>query len=347
MRKLARNSLFGGFIGLLSLVAAANADEPTDTVRIAGAVYLGDIPTAVAEKFGTFKSRGIQAKVVYSASGKQSLAKLRSGEADFALMALTPFVLDRLADTDPDGPDDPVILASLVHSGELTQLLVRDDAGINRPADLGGKRVAVQCGTNTEFALWLFMQFHNIEARSIRKVCIDFGQTARALREGSVHAAVLPDPWTFEASAADSAEDALAMEEFDLRQIYTGTWVIVTSRHLVDEHLAQSSNVLAAYLDAIDLIEHQPDKALEAYNGREFVPHPVTREQWEALDFDVTLTWALISALRQQFEWARITGAENGDSPMEILSLIDPRPLYQLQPHRVDIPTRSPNGPAQ
>ncbi|MEE4303296.1 MAG: ABC transporter substrate-binding protein [Wenzhouxiangella sp.] len=345
MINLARIGLIAGISGLLSLPSAVRADEAAAIARIAGAVYLGDIPTAVADKFSIFQSNGVQAVVEYSESGQRSLARLRSGDVDFALMALTPFVLDRLADPDPGQPEDPIILASLVHSGELTRLFYRDDAGIDGPADLVGKRIAVQCGTNTDFALWLFLQFHGVDPGSVRRQCVDFGRTAQVLKTGRVDAAVLPDPWSFDADRSEAG--ASAVSTFDLRRIYTGSWVLVTTRHVVEGHLTRASRILAAYLDAIDLTENSPDQALEAYNARPFVPAPVSREQWEALDFDVTLTWALISAIRQQLDWARSTGAEGSDQLVAVLDLIDPRPLRQLQPHRVDIPVRLNEAPAR
>jgi len=333
--------------GLQLLSTPSMSDEPVDIVRIAGAMYLGDIPTAVADHLGAFEKRGIQASVEYNPSGQQSLARLRAGEADFALMALTPFVLDHLADPTPGQPDDPVILASLVHSTELTQLLVRADAGVDKPADLAGKRVAVQCGTNTDFALWLFAQHHGLEPASIHKVCMPFGETPRALGAGKVDAAILPDPWTFEASLNDSEASSATLREFELSRIYTGTWVLVTSRHLADQNRALSSHVLGAYLDAIKAIERRPDEALEIYNRRENLPFPVTRQQWQMLDHELGLTWALLSGLRQQIRWARATGVMNEQGPVEILEMIDPRPLDKLQSNRVDIPHPTLEPPAQ
>jgi len=333
--------------GLQAVSIPSTADEPADIVRIAGAMYLGDIPTAVADYLGSFEKRAIQASVEYNPSGQQSLARLRANEADFALMALTPFVLDQLTDPTPGQPDDPVILASLVHSGELTQLLVRADAGVDNPADLAGKRVAVQCGTNTDFALWLFTHYHGLDPASIRKVCLPFGETPRALGAGEVDAAILPDPWTFQAGIQQSDANSPALREFDLRRIYTASWVVVTTRHYADQHRALSSRVLGAYLDAIKAIERRPDEALDFYNRRENLPFRVTRQQWQMLDHDLGLTWALLSALRQQIRWARATGVTNRQSPVEILALIDPRPLNDLEPNRVDIPHAALEPPEQ
>lgn len=326
-------------LGWQSVSAPAYADDPKESVRIAGARYLGDVPTAVADALGLFAEHGIRAEIQYNASGQSSLAQLRSGEADFALTALTPVVLDRLADHKPREPGDPVILASLSHSSQLTKLLVRTDVEVDQPSDLAGKRVAVQCGTNADFAWSLFQQYHGLDASSVQKVCMAFDKTPEALQAGRVDAAVLPAPWSYEASANLQAHDGSELREFDLSSIYTGAWVILTSRRFLDEHLELSSRVLSAYRDAIEIIERKPDEALTAYNKKGNHHYKVQGWEWEALDYDINLTWVLLSGIRQQLHWAWRSEPTRQKEEVHILELIDSRSLYRIQPNAVHIPT--------
>src|SRR6056297_332127 len=121
-----RCGLNSALILTLSLLLASDAGAESDSqraVRIAGAAYIGDLPTYVAAELGFFARHGLASAVEYSDSGKHNMALLRAGDVDFALMALTPFVLDRLTDPTPGQPDHPVILASLLQSHELTALM--------------------------------------------------------------------------------------------------------------------------------------------------------------------------------------------------------------------------------
>ncbi len=131
----------------LSFTAATSADE----VRITGADYLGDLPTRVADHNNLFAAEGIDAVVAYSASGRDNLRALRAGETDFALMALTPLAIDLVMDPDPWGTDDPVILASVVHSTRLNHVVALGNGGPRKPADLVDGRIGLMRGTNAEF----------------------------------------------------------------------------------------------------------------------------------------------------------------------------------------------------
>jgi len=320
-------------IAVMSLVLAgttvAEANSKRD-VRIAGAIYAGDLPTYVADERGFFAGHGLEATVQYSDSGKRSMALLRSGDVDFALMALTPFVLDRAADPDPGQPDDPVILASLLQSHELTAVMVSHASGIESPADLAGRRVRVGRGSSSEFVLWLFEQFHGIDGTSVERVSIAFPDLPDAFTSGRVDAAVLVEPWA-------SRLDAQA-NRFDISGLYAGRWILVTTRRHVLEHPDLNRNMVKAYRQAIEFIERAPDDAISIYiQSIETADSPFDL-RWEALDFDICLDWALVASLREQFLWARDTGTDNTDNPIHVLGLIEPGPLNDVWPAAVRIP---------
>lgn len=311
--------------------------EAQRAVRIAGAVYLGDLPTVVADQRGFFAAYGLEAEVEFSDSGKRNMARLRAGEVDFALMTLTPFVLDRLADPDPHQPDDPVILANLLHSSELTQILVYSDAGVERPADLDGLRVAFERGTNTEFVWWLFEQFHGIDRASIRPVSIPFSATPEALLSGRLDAAVLPEPWASRVEAQVRRSGKRPLRRFDARNLYSGKWVIVTTRRHVREHRQECRDVLAAYHRAMEFIERKPAVAIAIYQNRAESADHVLARHWDALDYGINLDWTLIAGLQEQFRWARQVGYHNAGGPVRVLDLIEAGPLHEVWPEAVHL----------
>lgn len=321
----------------LYLRTGLHAQQPMDAVRIASAVYLGDVPTIVAEERGLFAEQGIQAEVTHHASGVLSMAKLRAGEADFALMALTPMVLDRLADDDSGGPDDPVILASLVHSMGLLQIVTTSDSGIRQPADVRGRRIAVDRGTNSEFVWWLYEQYHGIDRSSIELVDLSFAEMSDALTAGRIDAAVLVEP---RVSMLDARlkETSVATAVPHGHDLYAGKWVLVTSRRIAQDRRVLCRKLLVAYREAIQFVDRQPNESIALFHRRMGLAEGLLGENWSALDYDLTLDWGLIASLQEQFVWARAVGYDNGGGPLRVLDLIDAGPLRDLRPDAVSIP---------
>jgi len=320
----------------------AVATDSTQPVRIAGVIYLGDLPTVIADHENLFRQHGLDATVGFNHSGRDNLRRLRAGETDFALMALTPIVLDRLADATPGGPDDPVILASLVHSTRLNAVVARSAAGIETPQDLAGRRIALRKGTNAEFVWWLFAHFHGLAPDAVRLVDRPVQAVVDALGDGEVDAAVLWEPWLSRLLASSEEE----LRVFGGSNIYTAKWVLVTTRRSADEHPARARAVLAAYRDAIERIERDPEAAIRTYARRADVDEAILRKNWQALDHELNLQWSVVATLQQQLDWAERSGRHIRAGPVAVLDLIESAPLRAVDPTRVGVPpTATPPEP--
>ncbi|MDX1608737.1 MAG: ABC transporter substrate-binding protein [Halofilum sp. (in: g-proteobacteria)] len=335
-----------GLAVALTLAVGAARAEPERQVRIAGSLYLGDLPTVLADQRGFFAAQRLRAAVEYNLSGKRSLARLRAGETDFALMAPTPVVLDRLADPDPGGPDDPVILASLAHSTELTQIVALGGAGIERPADLRGRRIAINRGTSTEFVWWLFEQYHDIDRLSVELVSMTFPEMPDALIAGRVDAVVLLEPWLARLGDRLDRVAGPPLRRFHVEDLYTGKWILVTTPRIARERRGLCIDVLTAYRQAIEFIESAPAEAITAYNDWAQPAERIRVDPRQTLDYDLNLDWALIAVLQQQFQWARSVGYENVGGPVHVLELVEPGPLHDFRPGAVGIPVDPARGGA-
>jgi len=149
--------------------------------QLRGVDYAGDLPTLVADKAGLLGALGIS--VSYGNSGKNNLKALRAGEIDFALMAMTPFVIDRLADPTPNDPADPVILANLTHATPINHLVHLGN--ITDPDQLKGSRVGLPRGTNAEYLLWIILNARKIDVNDVTIVDLPMSSLARIIHEAS------------------------------------------------------------------------------------------------------------------------------------------------------------------
>lgn len=338
-----QHRLVAGAGTVILLVASASlelhaADSP---VRVGGATYLGDAPTVVAHQRGLFTANGVEAEIDYAVSGKRNLERLRAGEIDFALMALTPLVLDRLNDPTPGGDDDPVILASVMHATHLNEVLVLADGRIDEPADLEGRVVGLSRNTSAEFAWWLFTRYHNLDPDAIEVVDRPADELADALTSGAVDAAILWSPWEarLESRGGRKLHGLAGME------VYSAKWVLVTRRGVCHDASALCRAVLSVYRDAIAFIEQHPDQAMRLYAEHAGVDPHYLGASWEPLIYDLNLDWNVVTTLQQQFEWAR-RGTAMRNASGGILPLLAPGPLRELLPGSVSIPDPG-EGPAR
>lgn len=322
-------------VACLSLLLAPPAGAARET-RIAGVVYLGDLPTVVAEHEALFARHGVDARIAFNLSGRDNLGRLRAGRTDFALMALTPFVLDLLADDTPNQPDDPIIVANLVHSTALNHVVSVADRGIRTPADLAGRRIGLARGTSSEFVWWLFAHFHGLDPAATEVVDRPVANIPEALASGDIDAAVVWEPWL--SHLQERLQRDLML--FPGADIYTGKWVLVTTRRLAAAEPGLVRDVLAGYGDAIDFIEAEPEHAIEEYARRADTSTGLLREQWQELDHDLNLDWSLLTAIRQQLDWARSSGYPAAGGEPHVLDCIDSGPLRALRPAAVGIPRK-------
>ncbi|WP_296807472.1 NrtA/SsuA/CpmA family ABC transporter substrate-binding protein [Thiocapsa sp.] len=301
---------------------------------MAGVDYLADLPTVIARHEGLFARHGLDVDVEFNASGRRNLERLRAGEADFALMALTPIVLDRLADPSPGEADDPVILASLVHSIRLNHVVAPVSGPVERPADLRGRRIGLHKGTNAEFVWWLFAHFHGFDPAAVELVDYPVARIPDALREGEVDAAVIWEPWLSRLREPGGEE----FRSFPGGNIYAAKWVLVTTRANAREQPGRSRAVLAAYRDAIASINRDPEAAITVYARHADIPGDILRRNWPALDYALNLQWSVLATLQQQIDWALRAGHGHATDTIAVLDLIDATALRALDPSVVGIP---------
>ncbi len=324
----------------MAVSAGAALSEP---VKLRGVQYIGDLPTLIADGQGFFETSGQDIEVSYGKSGKANLAALRKGEIDYGLMAMTPFVLDRMRDPSPGGVGDPVILANLTHGAPNIRIIARQDplmpAGPG-PRSLEGRRIGLPKGTNAEYLWSLFAAFHGIDVQSIDLVDLGPEQIVEAFNAGEIGAAIVWEPWDHSATLVNDRN--LTTHDDALFNFYASRWILV-ARRSDPARTRRHRDVLGAYVAAVDWIQGHPGPA-----ARHF------RDAWEIGDsaapgallgsaiFNVTLDWSLFASYRQQLEWARWAGYPVHGGTGSFLSAIETAPLRSVSPASVLLPRLSP-----
>ncbi len=184
-----------------------------------------------------FAEEGMLAELRYKATGRQLVDALVSGEVDMALgVSEVPVVFESLK-------GQPLtILAALGGDDTSIKVVARKSAGITRPEDLAGKRIATQENSTGHFFLHVFLNFSGLSKEDVILSFVKASELPRALEEGRIDAFSMNEASLFRAKNFLS-EDAIV---FELPHVYFSYELMVTKPSYVHTHPEEIRKVFRA-----------------------------------------------------------------------------------------------------
>src|SRR6056297_157563 len=129
----------------------------------------------IAASQGFFAAERLDVEIIETATGKEALQRVMSGEADLASTAETPVVHAVV-----NGEHLAVLATTATTRGAL-EIVARSDRGIREASDLAGRRVGVALGTNVEFFLDIFLTLHHVNRERMEIVDTDAADMLRGM----------------------------------------------------------------------------------------------------------------------------------------------------------------------
>jgi len=146
-------------------------------------------PARVAQADGAYeKATGWKINWRKFDSGADVIAAIASGDLDIGYVGSSPLA----AAATRQLPIQTIFVASQI--GESEALVVRNGAGIEKPQDLIGKKVAVPFVSTTHYSLLAALKHWNIEANKVQILNIRPPEIAAAWARGDIDAAYVWDP---------------------------------------------------------------------------------------------------------------------------------------------------------
>ena len=220
-------------------------------------------PFYVAEKEGLFEKHNVAVELQNFSNARDLSTALQGGELD-ALM--TDTVVTGLSIK--GGADVRIVAMALGAVPEEGRFLVisAPDSGITAPEQLAGKNVAISNNTMMDYLIDQFEKELGLENMTTVNMPDLMLRTTTLLEGKDIDAAILPDPL----AAFAVAEGAnIVIDDTKLGENLSQSVVVVTKEN-IDDNRAQVEAMLAAYNEAIALINDNPDKyrtfALECAN---------------------------------------------------------------------------------
>ncbi|MEW5747086.1 MAG: ABC transporter substrate-binding protein [Nitrospirota bacterium] len=278
--------VLGSVIGILS---GCKKEEP-EKMTVAVSMQPLSAPVYVAHAKGFFESEGLQAVLQPHTSGRDALAALVSGRAEFATVAETPVMFAAARD------ERICIVATIADSRRYMNIVARKDRGIAVPHDLEGKRIGVSAGTTAEYYLFIYLTFNGIAEDRVRMIGVSPERMTEALVRGEIDAAVTWPPYMI-AQQRLLGSNAVTLSN---ESIYKVWWNIAAGQDFAKANPETVKALLRALLRAERYIKDNPAEASRIV-ARFIGQDPGSLGDY---NFDVQLGQALILDLEDQARWA-------------------------------------------
>ena len=187
--------LIGILVCMVILSINAQAAPETSKLRIAAVPIAGFTPIYAADKLGYFKEEGLEVTIDKAAGGAQTLPLLVQGTLQ---LAVTPVVSVALANQQGFNLRilPPALDEKRTSPGQTAQIVLASSS-INTPADLKGKRVAVNTINSVN---WLYDRAFvrgkgGIDPAQVQYTEVPFPSMVDTLLRGFVDAINVPQPF--------------------------------------------------------------------------------------------------------------------------------------------------------
>lgn len=196
-----------------SLLGEDSSDQGTTTNRTAGAPEkakvkvavlptMDTVPLYLAMDNGYFAKEGIEVTTVTAASGADCVAKLVSGDVDFAFSSYTPFFLSKAK-----GVADIKLVADATSAAPGNAVVVTmPNSGVRTIRDIAGKRVAITAKfTMSHLLVESQLKVNGVDSGTVQWAELPFPQMADKLAKGQIDAAFLTEPFLQQAAKSVGA----------------------------------------------------------------------------------------------------------------------------------------------
>ncbi|MBD2247224.1 ABC transporter substrate-binding protein [Nostoc sp. FACHB-888] len=240
--------------------AAAVVNSKARTINLGFSAWPGWFPWQVAQEQGIFKTKNTTVNLKWFDGYLESISTLAAGQIDANSQTLG----DTLSSV-AGGADQVVVLVNDNSTGN-DKVIVAE--GINRVADLRGKKVAAEEGTVDHFLLLLGMKQAGLKPQDIQFVPLETGKAAAAFAAGQVDAVAVFAPFTTQALQRKGSKELFSSKDFP----GAISDHLVVSRKFLDEHPEEIQALVDSWFATLDYIRENQDRAYIIMSKRAGVP---------------------------------------------------------------------------
>ncbi|PKP56250.1 hypothetical protein CVT91_13620, partial [Candidatus Atribacteria bacterium HGW-Atribacteria-1] len=194
---------------------------------------------------------------------------------------------------------DFYIIADLIYTNKIQQVLARKDKGIYAPEDIKGKRVGLLRGTTADFFLDAFLTEYNLKASDIEVVNMGVFEQVEALVKGDLDVIFSWQPHILNAQKL-LGDNAIILPT---KLTYTTAWLSVVMKEYAEEHPEVLEKYLRAIYKANQFIKENREEAITIHAEMSDVDREVFASLWNDIDYKLSLSEALLTTLEDEARW--------------------------------------------
>jgi len=293
---------------LLALMAAgcsgkkSSASGGDDSLNKAERLTIGQnlnyFPIIIAQEKGFFQDEfgdTLTIETPQFTNGPAQNEALKAGRLDIANMGDLPTIQLWASDTDIQ------VISYFSDTPGGYSLVVHKRSGIKTLADLKGKKIAIQLGSNYHKFMLKLLASQGLDANDVELVHLLRPEALAALKQGVVDASTFDDIYLSQALSDDNLVEVVLKESYD--KIYTVAFVRT-------EYAEQNPQIISRYLKVIkrasDWTVQNPDEAVRIvteYHGSNDIAG--TRVYLENRRYPVAVDQELIERLNDTIKFCR------------------------------------------
>jgi len=229
------------------------------------------------------------------ASGKRALLDgLLTGKVDVITTSDIPLVANSFTH------EDMRILAGINYLDNVNSIVARRDQGIDKPADIAGKRFGIQKSSAVHYFAHLFFSKHGLSEEAVEPVYMKGSKFPAAIAAGEIDAFSMREPYVSQA-LTKLGDNGVVFTEPGLYPQYE---LVVASRGLLEREPGVALAMLKALSEAERFARRNPGQAQQLVADFIKGDADALAQAWNSFSLHLRLDQSLLSALEQEARWA-------------------------------------------
>lgn len=283
--------------------------------------------TWIAKEMAYFEEDGLDVTLKSYASGKLALLAMLGGEVQVATSSEVP-VMSNLFKKQGFS-----IFGTIGMADNEVKIVARRDAGINKPSDLKGKRIATQKNSAVHFFLYSFLIYNDIDESELNLSYMHALEIVPALKNGDIDAFSMREP--FIQQAKNNLGDNIVI--FERPGIYTKTFNLIAYDKYMVENPEVTRKILRSIIKTEQFMKQNREVSIDIIAELHSLDKENLTNEWDGYIFEVSLYQSLLITLENEARWAIRNGLTVKTEVPNYLNYIYLDALEEVKPGAISI----------